>query len=150
MLYHLLYPLHTVFSGFNVFRYITFRCIGATLTAFLILLLAGPRFIKILQRFQIGQVVREDGPATHFSKKGVPTMGGLLIIFAVVLTTLLWVDLVNPYVSLIDEILSLYRAGGLTTIQVGIEALSPGLLKKMNKGNLIVSSLMKAKPYPYQ
>ncbi len=112
MLYHLLYPLHTVFSGFNVFRYITFRCIGATLTAFLILLIAGPAFIRILQRFQIGQVVRDDGPASHFSKKGVPTMGGLLIIFAVVLTTLLWVDLANPLVWLILGVTLWYGAVG--------------------------------------
>ena len=101
MLYHLLFPLHTLFSGFNVFRYITFRCIGATITAFLILLFVGPSFIRGLQKFQIGQVVRDDGPESHFSKKGVPTMGGLLILFAVVLTTLLWVDLSNPLVWLI-------------------------------------------------
>ncbi len=93
MLYHLLFPLHTEFGGFNVFRYITFRSIGATLTAFFVVLLLGKRFITLMQRHQIGQVVREEGPASHYSKRGVPTMGGLLIIFSVVLTTLLWVDL---------------------------------------------------------
>ena len=101
MLYHLLYPLHTYFSALNVFRYITFRAIGATLTAFLILLLMGNRFIKALQKNQIGQVVRDDGPASHFSKRGVPTMGGLLILFAVTVTTLLWVDLANSFVWII-------------------------------------------------
>ena len=101
MLYHLLYPLHTLFGGFNVFRYITFRSIGATITAFIIVLVLGPRFIKALQKFQIGQVVRDDGPETHFSKRGVPTMGGLLIIFAIVCTTLLWVDLTNTLVWLL-------------------------------------------------
>jgi len=98
MLYHLLYPLHAYFSALNVFRYITFRAIGATLTAFLILLLCGNRFIKMMQENQIGQVVRDDGPASHFSKRGVPTMGGVLILFAVTVTTLLWVDLSNSFV----------------------------------------------------
>ena len=101
MLYHLLYPLHTYFSALNVFRYITFRAIGATLTAFLILLLVGNRFIRMMQENQIGQVVRDDGPASHFSKRGVPTMGGLLILFAVTVTTLLWVDLYNSFVWII-------------------------------------------------
>lgn len=101
MLYHLLYPLHNYFSALNVFRYITFRAIGATLTAFLILLLFGGKFIRALQRNQIGQVVRDDGPTSHYSKRGVPTMGGLLILFAVTVTTLLWVDLSNSFVWII-------------------------------------------------
>ncbi|OGQ86506.1 MAG: phospho-N-acetylmuramoyl-pentapeptide-transferase [Deltaproteobacteria bacterium RIFOXYD12_FULL_56_24] len=101
MLYHLLYPLHTYFSALNVFRYITFRSIGATLTAFLILLLCGNKVIKMMQENQIGQVVRDDGPTSHFSKRGVPTMGGLLILFAVTVTTLLWVDLANSFVWII-------------------------------------------------
>ncbi|MHB1015805.1 MAG: phospho-N-acetylmuramoyl-pentapeptide-transferase [Desulfurivibrionaceae bacterium] len=101
MLYNLLYPLHIYLSALNVFRYITFRAICATLTAFLILLLCGNRFIKALQKNQIGQVVRDDGPASHFSKRGVPTMGGVLILFAVTVTTLLWVDLENSFVWII-------------------------------------------------
>ena len=101
MLYHLLYPLHGYFSAFNVFRYITFRCIGATITAFLVLLLVGPPFIAWLKKNQVGQVVREDGPESHFSKRGVPTMGGLLILLAVTVATLLWVDLANGFVWLI-------------------------------------------------
>ena len=95
MLYHLLFPLHTLFGGFNVFRYITFRSIGATLTAFFLVILLGKRFIALMQQRQIGQVVRDDGPASHYSKRGVPTMGGLLILFAVTVTTLLWVDLAS-------------------------------------------------------
>lgn len=101
MLYHILFPLSPLFSGFNVFRYITFRCIGAALTAFLIILLLTPRFIRLVQRRQIGQVVREDGPESHFSKKGVPTMGGLLILSTICLTTFLWVDLGNRFVWLL-------------------------------------------------
>ncbi len=101
MLYHLFYPLHTVFGGFNVFRYITFRGIGAIVTAFLLTILLGGKFIQLAKKKQLGQVIRDDGPETHFSKKGVPTMGGLLILFAVVLSTLLWADLTNIYVWLI-------------------------------------------------
>jgi phospho-N-acetylmuramoyl-pentapeptide-transferase len=101
MLYHLFYPLHTVFSGFNVFRYITFRGIGAIVTAFLLTILLGSKFIQLAREKQLGQVVRSDGPETHLSKQGVPTMGGLLILFSVVLSTLLWVDLTNIYIWLI-------------------------------------------------
>ena len=101
MLYHFLYPLHTIFGGFNVFRYITFRCIGAIVTGFLITVILGPKFIRFLQSMQVGQVVREDGPESHFSKRGVPTMGGVLIISSVTISTLLWVDLTNQFVWLI-------------------------------------------------
>ncbi len=101
MLYYLLYPLHTTFIGFNVFRYITFRCICGAVTAFLITILLGPLFIKALQRMQIGQVVRNDGPESHLAKNGVPTMGGLLILFAVTVASLLWARLTNPLVWLI-------------------------------------------------
>jgi phospho-N-acetylmuramoyl-pentapeptide-transferase len=100
MLYHFLYPLHTVFSGFNVFRYITFRSIGGAVTAFLIVLFLGPVFIRTMQRFQIGQVIRDDGPETHLAKKGVPTMGGVLILFGITLATLLWARLDNLLVWL--------------------------------------------------
>ena len=90
MLYHLLYPLHTVFSVFNVFRYITFRTIYAALTAFFICFLLGPWVIERLSRMQVGQNIREDGPKSHLGKAGTPTMGGILIIAAVTASTLLW------------------------------------------------------------
>jgi phospho-N-acetylmuramoyl-pentapeptide-transferase len=102
LLYHLLYPLKTVFGGFNVFRYITFRSIFAILTALIITLAVGSWFIRRLKALQIGQYVREDGPQSHFSKTGTPTMGGLMIIFATLAATLLWTDLVNPYVWLVS------------------------------------------------
>jgi phospho-N-acetylmuramoyl-pentapeptide-transferase len=98
MLYHLLYPLHTQFSAFNVIQYITFRTAAAGLTAFAICLTMGPWMVRTLRGFQIGQVVRDDGPATHQSKAGTPTMGGLLILAAAIVPTLAWVDLTNTYV----------------------------------------------------
>ncbi|TKB25307.1 phospho-N-acetylmuramoyl-pentapeptide-transferase [Desulfopila sp. IMCC35006] len=100
MLYHLLYPLHTSLSGLNVFRYITFRSIGGAVTAFLIVLFLGKIFIRTMRHFQIGQVVRDDGPETHLAKQGVPTMGGLLILTAITLGTLLWARLDNSLVWL--------------------------------------------------
>ena len=101
MIYYLLYPLHTSYSFFNVFRYITFRTIFASITALLICLVVGPPLIQKLQSLQIDQQIREDGPQSHLLKKGTPTMGGILIIFAVVFSTLLWTDLSINYIWLI-------------------------------------------------
>jgi phospho-N-acetylmuramoyl-pentapeptide-transferase len=101
MLFHLLYPLHTSFIGFNVFRYITFRCICGAVTAFLLMIIFGPMFIRAMRRLQIGQVIRDDGPETHLAKQGVPTMGGMLILFAITVATLLWARLDNSLVWLL-------------------------------------------------
>lgn len=101
MLYHLLYPLHTTFSAFNVFRYITFRTIYASLTAFLICFFLGPWTIRKLSEMQVGQYIRENGPESHLKKAGTPTMGGVLILLGVVSSTLLWTDLTNIYVWIV-------------------------------------------------
>ncbi|MDM8549909.1 phospho-N-acetylmuramoyl-pentapeptide-transferase [Desulfobacterales bacterium HSG2] len=98
MLYHLLYPLHTTISAFNVFRYITFRTIYASLTAFFICFFMGPWVIRKLTEMQIGQYIQEDGPEAHHKKAGTPTMGGTLIVFSIVFSTLLWTDLTNCYI----------------------------------------------------
>ena len=101
MLYHLLYPLHTYFSVFNVFRYITFRTIYASLTAFFICFLLGPWVIRKLSEMQVGQYIRDDGPESHYDKAGTPTMGGVLIVGAVVISILLWSDLTNPFIWIV-------------------------------------------------
>jgi phospho-N-acetylmuramoyl-pentapeptide-transferase len=98
MLYHLLYPLADQWAVFNVFRYITFRSAGAVMTAVLLSLLLGPRFVRTLRRLSVGQNIRELGPEAHQVKAGTPTMGGLLILFSVTIPTLLWARLDNPYV----------------------------------------------------
>jgi phospho-N-acetylmuramoyl-pentapeptide-transferase len=98
MLYHLLYPLRDHFSGFNVFKYITFRSAGAVLTALIVSFLFGKPMIAWLRRLKVGQHVRDDGPLSHLSKQGTPTMGGLLIIAALAGSVLLWSDLTNKYV----------------------------------------------------
>lgn len=85
-------------SGFNVFSYLTMRAILSTLTALIIAIVIGPKMIRWLQRMQIGQTVRTDGPESHLSKAGTPTMGGLLILAAIIVSVLLWADLTNRYV----------------------------------------------------
>jgi phospho-N-acetylmuramoyl-pentapeptide-transferase len=101
MLYYLLPPLadfSPVLGALNVTRYITFRTAAASLTALAISLLFGPWLIRTLRDFQIGQIIRQEGPQSHRAKAGTPTMGGLLIVTAAVVPTLLWADLSNPYV----------------------------------------------------
>src|SRR5512142_2794186 len=98
MLYHLLYPLHANYSFFNVFRYITFRTIYAAVTALCLCFIIGPWLIRELSAHQIGQTIRRDGPERHLAKEGTPTMGGLLIVVATVIPTLLWANLENWYI----------------------------------------------------
>lgn len=88
-------------SGFNVFGYLTFRSILGALTALAISLLVGPSMIRRLKALKVGQVVRDDGPESHFSKAGTPTMGGALILTAIVASSLLWSDLSSKYVWLV-------------------------------------------------
>jgi phospho-N-acetylmuramoyl-pentapeptide-transferase len=95
LLYQKLFPYYRVF---RIFRYLTFRTAFASLTALLIGLLIGPFVIDRLRQFQIGQYVRDDGPQTHLKKGGTPTMGGVLICISILVPTLLWADLSDPYV----------------------------------------------------
>ncbi|QEP43051.1 phospho-N-acetylmuramoyl-pentapeptide-transferase [Ectothiorhodospiraceae bacterium BW-2] len=90
--------LSQFYSAFNLFNYLTFRAILGVLTALFISLMAGPYFIRRLNHYQVGQFVREDGPESHLQKQGTPTMGGLLILFSIACSVLLWSDLSNPYV----------------------------------------------------
>ena len=100
MIYRLLHSLSETVSGFNVFGYITFRAALAALTALLLSVLIGPWLVRRLIEFQISQTVREEGPSTHHAKTGTPTMGGLLILISIVIATLFWGDLQNPFVLL--------------------------------------------------
>ena len=99
MLYWLLYEkLFPFFHPFRIFRYLTFRTVFASLTALLIAMFIGPYVIQKLREFQIGQYIREDGPQSHMKKSGTPTMGGVLIVIAILLPTVLWADPANPLV----------------------------------------------------
>jgi phospho-N-acetylmuramoyl-pentapeptide-transferase len=102
LLYWLLYQkLFPYYRLFRIFRYLTFRTVFASLTALLIGLLIGPYVIEKLREFQIGQYIREEGPQSHQKKSGTPTMGGVLICISILVPTLLWADLSNPYVWLV-------------------------------------------------
>jgi len=112
MLYHLLYPLGSDLILFNVFKYISFRAIMATLTALMISFLLGRPLVDYLRAFQIGQMVRDDGPSSHLEKSGTPTMGGILILFAMTISCLLWARLDNIYIWLVLGVTLSYGAVG--------------------------------------
>ncbi len=101
MLYSLAEYLTQFYSGFNLFQYLTMRTILGVLTALMISLMVGPRMIRYLSRYNIGQNVRDDGPQSHFSKAGTPTMGGALILVAIIVSTLLWSDLSSRFVWIV-------------------------------------------------
>jgi phospho-N-acetylmuramoyl-pentapeptide-transferase len=101
MFYYLFYPLRELISGFNLFRYITFRSAWAAITALFISFVLGPYILKKLQKLQIGEEIRSDGPESHLKKAGTPTMGGLIVLAAVIIPTLLWSRLDNIYTILI-------------------------------------------------
>lgn len=101
MIYELLYPLSQQFgwaSALNVLRYVPFRIIMATITAMVLAFVLAPWFIRELQKKQIGQVVRRDGPESHYAKAGTPTMGGALILLCVLVPSVLWSDVTNRFV----------------------------------------------------
>jgi phospho-N-acetylmuramoyl-pentapeptide-transferase len=100
MLYHLFYPLASSVKLFNIFRYLTFRTIYAMITALIVCFIIGPWIIRRLEGLQARQVIRTDGPESHLKKAGTPTMGGVLILAAIIIPTLLWADLSNLYVWL--------------------------------------------------
>jgi phospho-N-acetylmuramoyl-pentapeptide-transferase len=128
VLYTLLYPLSTQYawlSWLNVLRYTSTRIIAATLTALVLSLVLYPWFIRTLQRIQLGQVVRSDGPESHLSKRGTPTMGGSLILFTLIIPTLLWADMRNPYILLVS----------LTTAGFGVIGFLDDFLKIRKKSS---------------
>ncbi len=131
MMYHIFYSLHNYFSVFNVFRYITFRTIYATITALVICFLFGEYIISKLTSLHIGQYVREEGPERHKEKTGTPTMGGILIIFATVIPALLWMNLSNKFLwILIFTTLSFGFVGFIDDYKKIIQKQNQGLTAK--------------------
>ncbi len=112
MFYEFLYPLKVDFIVFNLFKYITFRTFGALMTALMLYLTLGKNFIYFLQKKQIGQFIRQEGPAHHHNKKGTPTMGGILILFCVGVSVLLWGNLENAYLWIVLFVLYGFGAIG--------------------------------------
>jgi len=133
MLFHLLTSFYPAIKIMNVVRYITFRTALATLTALLISLALGPGLIRRLREFQIGQHIRPEGPLSHQTKKGTPTMGGLLILIAVALPSLLWADLTNPFVWMVLVSMLLY----------GVIGFADDYLKITRKRSLGLTSMQK-------
>ncbi|KAA3612104.1 MAG: phospho-N-acetylmuramoyl-pentapeptide-transferase [Calditrichaeota bacterium] len=123
MFYYLFYPLRDYISGLNIFQYITFRAASAAITALLISFILGPIIIRLLKKYQIGEEIREEGPEHHKVKSGTPTMGGIIILIAVVVPTLLWAKVLNTYVLLIL----------LATIWMGIVGFVDDYLKVVKK-----------------
>ena len=113
------------YRGFHVFQYLTLRAVLGVLTALVISLLVGPRMIRRLSRHQIGQTVRDDGPQTHLSKAGTPTMGGALILVAIAATTLLWADLGNRRVWVALVVTVLFGAVGWADDYIKLVARNP-------------------------
>ena len=112
MFYYLYLKFHAQFHLFNLFRYVTFRTAYASLTALFLSMFLGPFLIRKLKQFQIGQFIREDGPKAHQAKAGTPTMGGVLINLCIVIPTLLWADLGNPFVWLALGVTSAFAGIG--------------------------------------
>lgn len=133
MLYYFFDHLAQEISGFNVFRYLTFRVILGALTALLVSLLIGPRMIRWLDRLQVGQQIRDCGPQSHLTKAGTPTMGGALILVAVSLSTLLWSDLTNRYVWVVF----------LVTLAFGLIGLADDYLKVSRRQSRGLSARVK-------
>ena len=143
MLYWLLYQkLFPYFRPFRIFRYLTFRTAFASFTALLIALIIGPYVIEKLREFQIGQYIREEGPQAHQKKAGTPTMGGLLICIAILLPTLLWADLSNPFVWLVMGSTVAYGAIGFADDYIKvIKRRNLGLTARAKMGYQILAGL---------
>ena len=121
------------YGPLRVFDYLSFRAIFATLTALLVSLVLGPKFINQMHLLQVGQVVREEGPSTHLTKKGTPTMGGTLILSSIFISSVLWGDLANRY---------LWVALGVTTL-FGILGWADDLFKLRYKSSKGLSAINK-------
>lgn len=144
MLYHLFYPLHTEYSFFNVFQYITFRTIYATLTALAMSFIMGPWFIRKLSYHQIAERVRADGPERHSEKEGTPTMGGSLILFALIVPTLLWADLSNRYIWIVTITTALFGIVGYIDDISKVRGKSTGLKARYKFSMQVIITLIAA------
>lgn len=144
MLYWLLFvKLYHYFPPFRIFRYLTFRTAFASLTALFTGLIVGPLVIHRLREFQIGQYIREEGPKAHQKKAGTPTMGGLLIAIAVVVPTLLWADLTNPFVWLAIGSTGAFAAIGFADDYIKVvHRRNLGLTARAKLGLQVVTSLL--------
>jgi len=142
MLYLLLPQLTPYVSALNVTRYITFRTAAASVTALALSFIFGPVVIRRLRDFKIGQIIRQEGPQSHHAKAGTPTMGGVLILGSVIVPTLLWADLLNPYVWIAVIATAGFGAVGFVDDYLKITRRSHhGLLPRYKMAGLLLVSL---------
>jgi phospho-N-acetylmuramoyl-pentapeptide-transferase len=141
VLYHLLFEYWGHLPGFSLFQFITFRTIASTLTALVLAFLIGPWMIDRLSRYNIGQTVRTEGPESHLPKAGTPTMGGTLILVALLVPTLLWANLANPYVWVVVLATAAYGLIGLVDDYLKLAKQDPRGIGAANKlgGQLVVA-----------
>jgi len=143
MLYYLLYPLKDLFSPLNVFQYITFRSAIAAILALIISFILGPVIINHLRKNQIGEQIRKHGPQSHYSKEGTPTMGGLIILLAIILPTLLFADIYNPFVQiLVISTIWMGLIGFIDDYLKSIKKLKKGLVAKYKLAGQIAIGLI--------
>jgi len=135
MLYDLLVPLADEHTFFNVFRYITFRAAYATVTALFLSFVLGPWVIRKLTTLGAGQMIRREGPEAHYSKAGTPTMGGVLIILATVIPTLLWADLSEPFIQ--SVLVATLWMGGLGVLDDYLK-----VVKRQSKGLIAAQKII--------
>ena len=130
MFYHLLYPLRDIFLGFNVFGYISFRAVGAALTALIISFLFVPKIIRILSFYQIGETIRDSGPKSHLKKEGTPTMGGIIMLLSIILPSILWAKLNEQIITIVIATLFMGMIGFLDDYLKIVKKISKGLIAR--------------------
>ncbi|KJR42433.1 phospho-N-acetylmuramoyl-pentapeptide-transferase [Candidatus Magnetoovum chiemensis] len=159
MLYYIFYGLSDIVSVFNVFRYITFRAALGVLTALILMIVLTPHVITYLRRISLMQQIRQDGPTTHYSKAGTPTMGGIVIIASVAVSVLFWGDLSNPYIWIMLFAIISFGAIGFVDDYLKITKKNPKGLRGKYKFGLqvlfaliigIILYLMPSDPYSKQ
>jgi phospho-N-acetylmuramoyl-pentapeptide-transferase len=138
MLYNLLYPLSDSFTFLNVFKYITFRTVYSLLTALLLCLIIGPKVIRTMRAFEIGEKIREDGPKSHHKKSGTPTMGGLLILGSLLISILMWSDLSNQYILMVLFVTITFGAIGFADDYMKIKKIRKKGMSPLEKFSLQV------------
>lgn len=143
MLYHILYPLKDYFIGFNLFRYITFRAAYAIITSLILTFFIAPKIIKWAREKKFGETIRNDGPKAHHIKKGTPTMGGLMIIFATLISVFLWARLDNLYIWMFIVTTALFGILGFLDDYIKVIKFNKkGLRKRVKFGGEILVSII--------
>ena len=143
MLSEFLYQLKDYFFGFNVFRYITVKSALAAVTALIFSMIVGPKIIRLLRKYQIGETIRIEGPESHQAKKGTPTMGGLIILVSIFIGVILWADLTNIYILLIFiATMAMGVVGFIDDYLKSVKKMKKGLISRYKLAGQILTGLV--------